>query len=382
MYRHSIRVTLGEHSETGAGLETDEVVSFDVTSDMLELADPWSLSAPISRDLWDLAAPDAVVRIFVDDSQILEGYVDERERALGRDDGSVLELSGRDKGGRLVDESAPLLTFDGRTIEDLAATLVAPWFPSVTLSNAKNRALVRGRGRRLAKVSGEPAIVSDRREARKVEPGETSAEVLGFFLERAQLLGWSSADGREFIIGKPNYDQAPQFFFFGAEPGSARAAETNILAATYRESCADRYTEILAVGSSRGDSANYGPNVTKRRYTAISTAIPHRKRLIVADDDIKSAAAARTRAEREMALRDGGGVELLLDVAGFGQALGGDSTTRPALFACDTMARWEDEELGIRGDYLITQVRLRRSKKEGELATLRLVPRGTELVGR
>lgn len=380
MYRHSVRVTFGEHSETGAGLESDQVVEFEVASDMLELQDSWSITTPLTRELWDLAPPDATVRIFVDDSQVLEGFIDDRERTIDKQGGSVMRLTGRDKGGRLVDESAELVTYAGLGIEDLARRLVAPWFPTVSLSNAQNRALVRGRGRRLANVSSEPAIVTDRRMQRKVDPGDSVASVLSYFLERAELLGWSSANGREFIIGKPNYSQAPQFFFFQPAAGSRRAAEGNVLSVTYRESVGERYSEIRALGSSRGNADSYGPNVTKRAATAKSSALLHRKRLIVVDDDIASAADAQKRADREMRLRDASGVQLELEVAGFGQALGGDETTRPALYAFDTMARWEDEELGVRGDYLVTKTTLRRSKGGGETTTLNLVPRGTELV--
>ena len=381
MFDHRVRVTFGEHNEQGAGLESGDIASFDLTSDMLELADPFTLTAPLTSELWDLTPPDSTVRVFIDDSQVLEGYLDERERTLDRS-GSVLSLSGRDKGGRLVDESAPFLTYGNvGDLESLAKSLVAPWFTSVTLSNARNRAQIRGRDRRLAHAPQEPTIALDRREARKVEPGETTAQVLTYFLERAGLLGWSSANGREFIIGKPNYSQAPQFFFFAGAAGSSRMRETNILSAVYRESVSERYSEIQAVGSSTGDSENYGPNVTRRTATARSNALLHRKRLVVVDDDINSAMAAQARADREMRLRDAGGRALTLSVAGFGQALGGDPETRPALYACDTMARWEDEEIGVRGDYLITKVRFMRDR-DGERTELSLVPRGTELVSR
>ncbi len=383
MYRHAVRVVLGEREECGAGLESDQVLEFDVSSDMLELADPFSLSVPLTPDLWEAAALDSSIRIFIDDSQVLDGFVDERVRSIDKSGGSILNISGRDKGGRLVDESAPLKSFYNRRFADVAKDLVAPWFPKVTFSNATNRALIRGRGRRLASVAQEPAVQvgSRKRVARKVEPGESRAEVLRHFLERFHLLGWSSANGREFVVGLPNYKQAPQFFFFVPRAGSKRFHEGNVLEASYRQSCSERYSEIRVVGSSRGDEASYGRNVTSRTATVSSEELLHDKHLIVVDDDIRTAGEALARAKREMKLREGAGEQLELTVPGFGQALGGDDTTPPALYACDTMSRWEDEELGLKGDWLITAVRYRRSKN-GETSQLSLVPRGTELVGR
>lgn len=380
MFDHRVRVTFGDQGENGSGLESDQIKAFDLTSDMLELVDPYTLRAPLTPALWRMSRLDSKVRIFVDDSQVLEGFVEEREHATGRD-GSLLTIAGRDKGGRLVDESAPLKSFSGRPIDDIARELVAPWFPAVTLSNARNRALVRGRGRRLARTGAEPAVASNREESRPVSPGETVASVLGHFLEREALLGWSSADGREFVIGEPNYDQAPQFFFFAAAPESGRWSEANCTV-SYRESVMERYSEIRAVGSSAGDDTNYGPNVTRRSAAATSDAFQYRKRLIVADDDLRSSTAAQARADREMALRDATGQALTIVARGFGQALGGDPEARPALFACDTMTRFENEETGVGGDYLITRVTFHRSKEEGEWSELDLVPRGTALVVR
>ncbi len=384
MYRHAVRVVFGEREERGAGLESDQVLEFEVSSDMLELADPFSLSVPLTPELWEATALDSSVRIFIDDSQVLDGFVDQRVRSIDKEGGSTLSISGRDKGGRLTDESAPLVRFASKRFIDVAKQIVSPWFPTVTLSNAKNRALVRGRGRRLAKVSQEPAVFtgSRKRVQRKVEPGETRAEVLQHFLEQFHLLGWSSANGREFVIGLPNYSQAPQFFFFLPRSVSSRFHEGNVLAASFTELASERYSEIRVVGSSRGNETSYGRNVTSRTAVATSDALLHEKKLIVVDDDIRSAGEARQRALREMKLREGMGETLELTVRGFGQALGGDDTTPPALYACDTMARWEDEELGLERDWLITAVKYRRSKKSGETTDLSLVPRGTELVGR
>ncbi len=388
MFDHRIRVAIGETALTGAGLDSEQIQEFEVTSDMLELADPFNLKAPLTRELWDSTGKDALVRVFIDDSQVLEGYIDGRERGLSRA-GSTLTIAGRDKGGRLVDESAPLLKYAGRTLQDFAAELVAPWFPTVAISNAKNRALIRGRGRALAAVASEPPLVVDTynedgelvRPIRKVEPGDSVASVLAFFLEKGHMLGWSSADGRQFVLGRPNYNQAPQFFFFLAAAGSPRANETNVEELVYREDLQERYSEIKACGTGKGDASNYASNVLRRQATAIETdTFLHRKRLLLTDDDIRSVAGAQARADREMALRESSGWTLELSVKGFGQALGGDPDARPALFACDTIARFEDEELDLRGDWLITRVVYRRSKGTGDRTNLTLVPRGTALV--
>lgn len=376
---HLVRVVLDPQGEALTTL----VESLDLSNDMLELADPFRLALPYSADVWRVATPDTEVQVWIDESRVLTGYIDDRTRRSSKNEGTSIALDGRDRGGRLVDDAAPLGTFAGLGIEDLARQMVTPWFSTVSLSNARNRRLVKGGGPS-ATVSKEPAILAGKNIARKVDPSDSRADVLSDFLHEAELLAWSSADGREFIVGRPNYSQSPQWFFFAGAAGSARRGEINVEEFEYVETVGDRYAQITVCGSGRGDAANYGARVTKWTATVsdnpadadgLGRSFKQPKRLRIADHNIKSAEQAARRARREMALRNGDARRLQLTVPGFGQGLPGQT----AIYCFDTIARWEDEEIGLREDWYVTRVHFRYAKGEGQATRLELVPKGTEL---
>jgi len=376
---HSVALRIG-------GQVVERWTDYQVATSLLQPADAFSLTlAPATRDVWDLCRPDAEVQVLVDDTKIVTGFIDDRRRQVDRGGGAVLTVTGRDKGGRLVDESAPLLAFDGLGIQQLAERMAGEWFPTVTLSNARNRRLIRGSGARgLARASREPPIDTKPRARKKVEPGESRWQVLAAFLEEAELLAWSSADGQEFVVGLPNYEQEPQYRFFAPAPGSTKERDGNVLSWTIEDSVAERYSTITVCGAGRGDSSHYGDAVINRRAQArngdgtdgVGKDFAHPKRLLISDDDVRSLDAAKVRARREMALRDGGGHRVRLTVPGHGQLREG---RYPALYAIDCMAWFEDEEIGLAGAYLVTACDFRLTRTEQEIAELELVPKGTVL---
>lgn len=373
---HLVRVRAGQKF-------VDRWTSYSVNLDMLQPADRFDLTVGnVDADLFKTFAPDQAVEVLLDETTICTGFIDDRFPRSDRG-GAVMSISGRDKGGRLCDESAPLTTFKGLGLTDLAKIVVAPWFSSVSLSNARNRQLLRGGGGRLAKASSEPILVG-RAVQKKVNPGESRWQVLQHVLEEAELLGWSSADGKEFIIGQPNYAQETQFRFVAPGPGSAKRPEGNVKAWELRDSVGERYARVVACGSGQGDSSNYSDRVNKRRGDARNgpnadgTGKDFRfpKTLLVSDDDVRSQEAAEIRARREMAERDAGGRLLQLTVRGHSQVVGGK---KPVFYTFDAMADVELEVIGIRGRFLITGVTFSVDRQGGGQTVLDLVPEGTVL---
>ncbi len=361
--------------------------AYDIALDMLTPADAFSLSFPrASKEVFDLVAPDEEVEVRLDDTVVLSGFVDEREVSLSSSSGSRITVEGRDRTGRLVDESMPLMDLAGLGIKELAERacgigdpeLSEAWLSEVILSNAENRRLLRGRASKLARVSKEPAIVTDIDEAkdrRHVEPGETRWKVLEYFLHKAKLLAWSTADGKALVVGLPNYDQEPQYRFFVPSVDSNRAREGNVVSYSLRDSVADRFSAVRVVGSARLDPRRDQKDPAGQYLAeAKGTGFKRPKRLIVQDDDIRGPRQARVRAERELAERDATGHHLEIEVVGHGQ--GG---REPVIYAPDTMAVVEIEDLGIRAEYLITSVHFRLSRQDGETTALKLVQKGTVL---
>lgn len=374
---HRVTVTVGDKV-------IEKWESYEITSDMLQAADGFNLELPgATREVFDLVKPDAAVQVAIDDVPILTGFVDDRRWRLSAA-GTSLTITGRDKGGRLVDESAPLTLYQGLGIQQLAEKMVLDWFPKVSLSNTTNRLLVRGPAAPKAKVSKEPAIDTTFKLDRKVNPGESRWDVLRAFLERAELLAWSSANGQEFVVGLPCYTQEPQYRFFVPTEASARQREGNVIDIELDDSVGERYSMIVACGSGRGSTSNYAARVTRMRAVAKNNPatefgtgkdFTRRKVLLVADADLRNQDAATRRAKREMALRDGTGRRVHVTVRGHAQLRDG----KPALYAFDAMCELEIEPLGIRGKYLVTAVSFRHSRREGETTQLTLVPEGTVL---
>lgn len=381
-------------SPTSSALEWLEVspLAYEIDLDMLELADAWSLSLRHELRAWQWAAPDNPIVIELNGRPVVTGLIDESTRRIDKAGGAVLELQGRDRGGRLVDSAAPLLNLTGLGILDLARELVTAiggfdLFPRVELQNATNRRLMVGGGSARAKTSREPAIdTSPDRSDRRVRPGQTRAQILEDWLTQAGLLGWSSADGSTFIVGRPNYAQEPQYELRIPAPGSARRRDGNVLTMSSRETSGDRYSRIVVLGSGAGNARNFGANVQRRGValqgpnpdgTGRSFTLP--KDLIIVDDDLRSQAAAQARADHEMALRESLAAQITATVRGHSQSFG--ATGARANFAIDTLVRVVDEEIDAPGnprDWLITRVHF-TGGRDGQTSTLTMVPRGTDL---
>jgi prophage tail gpP-like protein len=358
---------------------------YTISADMLTPADSFELAlAPARRDIWDLVPPDALVEVRIDDTPVVTGFIDERELSISKASPTIT-VTGRDKVGRMVDESSDLKAYGKMSLQALAEFVAAPTFSGVTLSNARNRDLVRGRRSGKAPAGSEPLFAKASEAPKKVEPGETRWDVLEQFLKPARLLAWSTADGKDLVVGLPNYKQGTQWRFFVPQEGSSRTTRGNVLEVSFAESVANRYSLITVVGSSRGDGATYGEQVTKHRHTTrqgpnadgTGSAFATRKQLIISDDEVKNGRDAKERAARELAFRDAEKQVVEITVKGHSMKL--ESGDVPAVFTFDTMAELEIEGI-VAGRYLIVSVSYSVDRDEGEITRMKLVPEGTELV--
>ena len=381
---HQITMRFGGKTVTGWD-------DYDIPLDILEPWAPWSMKLPkAGKDAFDIARPDHLVEILVDGTRVLTGYVDDRDFACGRSGGSTLHVVGRGKVGRLVDESMPFpLSFENLGIRQLAEKVAKPWFDGVTLSNATNRRLMLGTDDDgnpipIAGASSEPAIdESTKKRHHRVEPGESRWHVLDMFTREGQLLAWATADGKQLIVGRPNYAQAPQYRFFLPKPGSDRQVEGNVNDVHLKDSVGERYSKLFLFGAvdlddedADGDVIHYTSTVVNGPYVdGTGNDFLYPKRLTVKDRDAHSQQAANEHAKREMAFRDATGRRLVVSVRGHGQIIGG----RKVLFAPDTMATVELEQLEILAPFLITSVHMRRSRGAGTSSVIHMVPKGTVL---
>jgi prophage tail gpP-like protein len=364
------------------GVQIRDWETYEIRTDMLQPTDTFSVRMPFRREVWDLCRADRPIRVLLDDVVILSGFIG--ERFVPEDDESV-EIVGRDRAGRLVSESAPGIDFSGLGMQALIEKLANPWFSKVTFSNARNRAVIRGRGHK-AKAGSEPLkLFTQKRFGTHVEPGQTRWQVIETLCAQAQVLAWASGDGTELIVGKPNYDQEPQFRFFKPAADSRRVAEATVLGLGVRDSVEDRYSRVICVGASVGTTVNYGKNVTSRYAEAknnpstpegdgLDFSAP--KRLIILRTP-NSQAEARDLAAQEMARRDAHGFGFTVVCPGHGQVVSGSNA--PTIFAPDTLASCEHEPTGEQGICLITSCTYRSNRHDGESTTMELIRSGSEL---
>lgn len=373
-YPHRITYAIGNE---GRWRFFPEIDRYDIACDMLDPADAISLSVPFRKDVWELVRGDNLVNVWIDDQRVFSGIIDDRERTVSRE-GSQVAFTARDKVGRLIDESAPLIRLEGLGIVDLAVRLVEGDL-KVETSNATNRRLVTGAGGK--RIAREPAIDRGATAKRKVEPGESKWAVLHHFLEEARLLAWASADGSTLVIGRPNYQQPAQWTF--AVPAHDDLDAGGILSYRRKESLAERYSRIDVLRTIPGSEEEYGERLRQRGTArngpaADGTGRDFRlpKRLTIRDDRGR-AGSADDRARQEMAERDAGGNEVAISVWGHGQRP--HAAAAPALYTFDTIADVDDQEIRERGAWYVTSVRYQGSKDEGQRTDLRMVPIGTDL---
>lgn len=354
-------------------------LEYSITNSMFE-TDSASFSVPWSQQAWDLLSTDRSVLMAVDGVTRLEGFIDDRD---GDDAARTIRIACRSKEGRLVDESAPQVNYSGLTLSALVGKLVDPWFPSVALSNLRNRNVARGKGH---KAPGSGKVFVDSSSGTRIEPGQPRQSVINELLEQVGAAGWASADGKEYVIGQPDYEQEIQFAFrSGLAPGGG---DGTALRVAVKDSTAERYSSITVLGSGAGDDGNYGTGPSKRAATVKDNpatthgeglAFSAPKRLVIADrDDVRSSKEALRRATRESARRQLRAHMVTVEAPGHGQVAAGRV---PTLFTPDTLCRLVDPRIpGGAGIYLIAEVAFTASRSGGERTTMQLIPKGMELV--
>lgn len=357
-------------------------LSYRIESSMITPADAFTLKRPWSADVWNAIPMDSRVRVMIDSVVVLDGFVDRRMKAT-RD--GTLEISGRDRSGRLVQESAPSINYEGLKLSEALKRLADPWFTKITFSDARNRSSRRGVGRRVS--SGKEPTIVDQRVPRvgKIHPGQPRWSVIEEIVSDFGLIAWSSADGRELFVGRPNYSQAPQFLIAHPKPGSS--TKSTCIDLRIEEDNTDRYSMIVVTGGSgSSDGSNYGENVSSRRGKVVDGSgkdgvgrdfiLP--KRLLIPEQSLESNKTAQDVAERERDRRDFRRHVISATMPLHGQFV---STAAATLFAPNTITRVVDEELEPTLDdkYLITSCTY-EADRESETTELELVPVGTEII--
>lgn len=360
---------------------------YEISSSMIEAADAFSLRRPFDPKSWEALPRDGRVRVFIDDAPIVDGFIDDRVK---RSKEGTIEITGRDRAGRLVQESAPRINYQGLELSEAIRRLADPWFTKVTLSDARNRKLRMGKSRRIP-AGNEPIIV--RRSSTgggRVQPGQSRWQVIEELASQAGLIVWSAADARELFVGRPNQNQAPSFHILKASK-AVSGAESTCVDLSWTESNGDRYSLIACVGTGGGTENDFGLAVSSRRAVVYDSQEADRalaagtgrdfrypKRLLMPEKNFDSKDDAARVAAQEQARRDFRRTMITAEMPYHGQWIAGTAT----LFAPNTVAMVTDEDFSpVREeDGMIFACTYRRNRTDGETTLVEMVPAGTEIV--
>lgn len=358
--------------------------SGNIESSITTAADTFVMRMPFNLRAYNTLRRGARITIKVDgDTTLLDGFIDKRER-MGK--ANMLEISGRDRVGRLVDESAQAIDYSGMTIQEAVKRLASPWFGSVVLSNARNRRLRRGKGRRMASAT-EPVVTVNVRVPRRgtVHAGESRWQMIHEIVSRAGLLAFGSSDGQEIVVCKANSSQPAQYLFMLAKPGSSSV--TNIRDLRRTEDDGDRFSLYVCAGSGGQGDTNFGRNGIDNRGAAFDNVFNridgtgrdfiHPKRMYLPEQAYDSFGDADRVAANEQARRDMKRDMITIEAPFFGQQIG---TAAATLFAPDTVARVVDEEAELDDFYIILSCSFSFDRDNGDTTTMHMVPVGTEIV--
>lgn len=374
--KHRVSISVG-------GFQIDGWIDYEISTSLLEPVDQFVLSRPFDRDAYALCRRDALVTVRIDGTPIVTGRIDVRDKETSRES-NVMMISGRDMVGRLVQESAPTISYDGVSLVDAVKALASPWYSDVRTSNATNRTVRLGKRGRKAAAKDEAIVIKVKKKTWQVEPGQLRWKIINDLASQAGYMVWASSDGSHLIIGQPNYKQGAQYLISIPDEKSRLPATT--FRAKFTDSNADRYSQIMALGSGRGDSANYGESTVSRRdvvndgpgVDGIGRDFEEPKRLILVERTLANIEEARQYAQQEKDRRDFSRSKLVVTMPEHGQIVGSGA---PTLFAPDTIARVIDTEQDppIDGPWMIYACTYKA--RRGTVTTdLQLVPSGTVFV--
>lgn len=362
--RHQVAIVVGGQQVVGW-------TSYSIETSLLSPTDSFELVRAVDREAYNLCATDTPVQVTIDGVPVVTGRIDHLSSSAreGR-----MTVRGRCKAGRLVDESAPGVQYGGLRMLALLERLADPWF-KVASSGARDRDVRRGKGHK-APAATEPLVIDAVTAGGRIEPGQPRWTVIEQLVSQAGYLCWSSADGRELVVGPPNYQQEVQWRF------EHREGAGNVLDLTSEEDITEGYSQILVVGSGRGTDADYGVGPADRAGKVLDGPGPFGvgldflapKRLVIAQQ-ADSTAEAQRLAKREAIRRNQRRRTVTVEAPGFGQLVRG---TTPTIFAPNTLARVIYDKTGLDAVYLVVSCRY-QSRRDGDQTTLSLVPRGTEL---
>lgn len=312
------------------GVEITAGIERQVRDFTLSVTDKW----PGQKDLPRRIRPGDRCEVFIDQDQLITGYVD--STPIQYDGGSItVGVKGRSKTCDLVDCSAVTSPgqWRGTTIDRIAADLARPYGVDVISEIAVGAALTHA-----------------------IDQGETVFESIERMLKLRQFMATDDAQGRLVFISVGSGGRAKTALKFGE----------NILGGSADLDFKDVYSEYICKGQRAGDDLDFGDAVAGVSASLKDDTVARRRVMLIKSSGQTDGGTAADRVKWEKAHRRGKAFATSYTVQGWRQEDG-------TLWRHNKLVRVIDPIIGFDNDLLISEVTYEKSDK-GTLCHIRVSP--------
>lgn len=310
---------------------------YEIDSNLLLAADAWSVSLSAHEvTVPATVRPGAAVQVRVGGETVLDGLIDDVEHEVGRST-HRLALSGRDGAGVLVDCSAPILTQQQMTLQQIMDKVVKPL------------------GVKRWRVDAGRELTRDRVST---EPGDTAWDMLQRAAEANGLWPWFEPDGT-LVVGGPDYSTEPVGTLTLRRDGRGN----NVLSLAELRSLAERYSQVTVLGQSSAIGQRDGRHNVKAVLT--DDGVTGTRPRVVTDHEATNEEIAKARGSKLISDGRLRGYELRATVVGHRAPNG-------ALWSAGQRVRVVSEPHGLDGVYFLIARRIACDRNRGPTTELTL----------
>jgi prophage tail gpP-like protein len=134
------------------GEELTNAIDYAIESNMLKTSDSFHFVVANPRGRWSGEFHELdEVKVYVDGSLQMSGYIDDITTGADATSGPTLEIVGRDRFGQLVDGSSPPRHFNNKHLADIARELSAPFVDTWIYDNELNRKRQQSQRKKIAR---------------------------------------------------------------------------------------------------------------------------------------------------------------------------------------------------------------------------------------
>jgi prophage tail gpP-like protein len=244
----------------------EDWISYDITSDMMSGADTFTIDAvPHADNLFGYRVPGHVIRVYYDDALIFTGIV-EATPTSANESGLTLQLTGRDYGGLLVDDAAPLLDLRDKTLFEIVEKLIEPhsgYITQIDVDYSLGRYRVSGKSGKAKRPSpGYASIKTDKMFQNTIRAGEKIGAILDMLCDHIGCRWWLGSDGTLYVA-RPQYQQEAIAKLFVKIDDHGNITDSNC-SINRSSDIGDRHATYAVVGQGRGGATQSGVDVADK----------------------------------------------------------------------------------------------------------------------